>query len=231
MEIKEDKGLAFQRLEKKVEKSIEIILEAERRYGKNDIGIAWTGGKDSTTLLHLVKKAYKGTVPFRVINIDTSVKFNEIYDFRDRLVKEWGLDLVILRHEDAKKVIESSKDPGECCYLLKTKVLDDGIKKHGINALITGIRWDEQVARAEERYFSEREDHTRVNPILHFMEKDIWEYIRKNDIPYCELYDKGYRSLGCAPCTEPNTSGGLERSGRAQDKETIMERLRSLGYF
>lgn len=53
------------------------------------MAIAWTGGKDSTTLLHLVSSAYNGDIPFRVINIDTSVKFKEIYDFRDRLSKEW----------------------------------------------------------------------------------------------------------------------------------------------
>jgi len=231
VEIKEDKSIAFQTLERKIQKSIDVILETERRFGKDNVAMAWTGGKDSTTLLHLVKSAYKGNLPFRIINIDTSVKFKEIYEFRDRLSKEWNIDLLILRNENAKRVIESSKDPGECCYLLKTKVLQDGIKKYNIKALLTGIRWDEQTARADEKYFSEREGHTMVNPILHFMEKDIWEYIRKNNIPYCELYDKGYRSLGCAPCTEPDSFGGAERGGRAQDKEAIMNRLRSLGYF
>ncbi len=200
-------------------------------FGKDGVGIAWTGGKDSTTLLHLVKSVYEGNLPFRIINIDTSVKFKEIYDFRDRMAMEWDLKLVILKDEDARKVIESSRNPGECCYLLKTKVLNDGIKRYGIKALMTGIRWDEQIARANEKYFSGREDHIRVNPMLHFMEKDIWEYIRKKNVPYCELYDKGYRSLGCAPCTEPDSSGGPERGGRALDKEEIMENLRNLGYF
>lgn len=231
VEITEDKSLTFQGIERKVQKSIDVILETERRFGKDNVAMAWTGGKDSTTLLHLVSSAYNGDIPFRVINIDTSVKFKEIYDFRDRLSKEWNLNLVILKNEDAKKVIESSKDPGECCYLLKTKVLEDGIREYGVKALMTGIRWDEQTSRSNEKYFSEREEHTRVSPILHFMEKDIWKYIRKNNVPYCELYGKGYRSLGCAPCTEPDTTGGPERGGRAQDKEAIMERLRSLGYF
>ncbi len=231
MEITEDKSMAFQRLDKKVEKSIEIIKEALHRYGRENVGIAWTGGKDSTILLHLVKSAHNGDIPLRVINIDTSVKFKEIYDFRDRLSKEWDLNLIILKHPEAQEVIGKAKDPGECCYLLKTKVLEEGIKEHGIEALMTAIRWDEQEARKDEKYFSEREDHVRINPILHFMEKDIWEYIRRNNVPYCELYDKGYRSLGCAPCTSPSDATGTERAGRAQDKEAIMERLRSLGYF
>ncbi len=231
MEIREDKSFAFQSLDRKIQRSMDVIAEAAVRFDKGAIALAWTGGKDSTTLLSIVRKMYNGIVPFKVFNIDTSVKFDEIYDFRDRLAREWQLDVVILRHADPGSVIRSSRDPGECCYLLKTKVLEDGIKKHGIRALLTGIRWDEQPARADERYFSEREDHVRVNPILHFLERDIWEYIRLNNIPYCELYNKGYRSLGCAPCTSLSNSGGPERSGRAQDKEEIMERLRESGYF
>lgn len=226
----EDKSIAFQRLDKKIEKSINIILEAEKRFGRENIAITWTGGKDSTTMLHLVRTAYNGSVPFRVLNIDTSVDFPEIYDFIGRITKEWNLNLAILKNENPKKVLEASKDPMECCYLLKAKVLDDGIAKYSVKALLTAIRWDEQPARADERYFSERETHTRVNPILHFMEKDIWEYLKTQNVPYCELYDKGYRSLGCVPCTTKTTEG-VERAGRAQSKEEIMDRLRELGYF
>jgi len=230
MEIFEDRKIAFQSLDVKVQKSIDIIVEAGKRFGVDNIATTFTGGKDSTVLLHLIKRAFNGVIPFRVFNIDTSVKFKEIYAFRGRLKNEWALDLIILKNENAAEVLKQAKDSAECCYLLKTRVLSDGIKKHGVKALMTAIRWDEQEARANERYFSEREDHIRVNPILHFMEKDIWVYIRKNNIPYCELYDRGYRSLGCEPCTDIST-GGSERSGRAKDKEAIMKRLRELGYF
>lgn len=231
MEIKEDKSIAFQGLDKKIQRSMDVILEAANRFERDAIALAWTGGKDSTTLLSLVRDLYKGKVPFKVFHIDTSVDFPEIYEFRDKLTKEWQLDLAILRHEDAKSVIESSKGPDECCYLLKTKSLDEGISKYGIKALLTAIRWDEQAARADELYFSQRENHMRINPILHFMEKDIWEYVRTKNIPYCKLYDEGYRSLGCVPCTVKSEIGGPERAGRAQDKEKIMEKLRELGYF
>lgn len=226
----EDKRIAFQGLDKKEQKSIDVILKADQRFGSDNIAVAFTGGKDSTVLLHLIKTAFNGVVPFKVFNIDTSVKFKEIYAIRDRLRDEWGLNLIILKNDNAPNVLQQAKNSYECCYLLKTNVLNEGIKKYGIKALMTAIRWDEQEARADERYFSEREGHIRVHPILHFMEKDIWAYIRKNNIPYCELYDRGYRSLGCEPCTTL-TTGGSERSGRAQDKETVMKRLRELGYF
>lgn len=231
MEIVEDKSVAFQSLEKKTRLSHEVIREAERRFGKERLAVAFTGGKDSTTLLHLVRTAYGGVVPFKVFNIDTSVKFKEVYEIRDRIAREWNIDLVILRHDDPQRAIREAKDSAECCFLLKTNVLNEGMKKFGISALLTAIRWDEQEARADERYFSERPDHTRVHPILHFMEKDIWAYIRAHGIPYCSLYEQGYRSLGCAPCTKPTGLDGPERAGRALHKEEIMKSLRDMGYF
>lgn len=231
MDITEDKSLSFQGIEKKAKKSIEVILETEKRYGREHIAVAFTGGKDSTTLLHLIRTAYHGVIPFKVFNIDTSVEFREIYDVRDRIAQEWRLDLVILRNKDPQKAIELAKDSAECCLFLKTQVLNEGIKMHGVKALMTAIRWDEQVARTDEKYFSARTDHMRVHPILHFMEKDIWAYIRANNMPYCSLYDRGYRSLGCAPCTKPSDLHGPERSGRSLNKEEIMDKLREMGYF
>ena len=70
-----------------------------------------------------------------------------------------------------------------------------------------------------------------IHPILHFREIDIWSYIRKYNVPYCELYHKGYRSLGCMPCTKLSSAEGPERAGCDQAKEEIMQRLRDLGYF
>ncbi len=100
-------------------------------------------------------------------------------------------------------------------------------------ALITAVRWDEQEARKDKVYISPRENppHTRVHPILHFREIDIWSYIRKYNVPYCELYHKGYRSLGCMPCRHLGAGEGAERAGRDQAKEEIMQRLGDLGYF
>jgi phosphoadenosine phosphosulfate reductase len=127
-------------------------------------------------------------------------------------------------------------------HLMKTVAMNVFLEDNGIKALSTAIRWDEQEARREETYFSSREDppHTRVQPILHFKERDIWDTIHKYKIPFCILYKYGYRSLGAKgttvktsdiPAWEQDLENTPERAGRGQSKEEIMGRLRSLGYM
>lgn len=219
-------------LEDKVKKSQEILKEALARF-PGAIALAWTGGKDSTTTLHLLKDLCGGQVPIPILNIDTSVKFKEIYEFRDRLAREWQLDLRIARNDEALKTITIAADKEECCFRLKAEVIAQAIVQNGWQALITGLRWDEQPERARDDYFrwQETPPHWRVQPILHFRELDIWSYIRSRNVPFCSLYQKGYRSLGCEPCTQTGMPGLAERAGRHQSKEEIMKRLRAMGYF
>ncbi len=224
--------MSLTHLPAKVAKSKEVLKEALDRFpGK--IALAWTGGKDSTTTLHLLRDLCGGTVPIPVLNIDTSVKFKEIYQFRDQLAREWELDLRIERNDEALKEIRIAENKEECCLRLKAEVIAQAIVKYGWEALITGLRWDEQPDRAKDDYFVRLEapPHFRVQPILHFTELDIWQYIKDNQVPYCSLYRKGYRSLGCEPCTRLGAPGQAERAGRDRDKEEIMKRLRAMGYF
>ncbi len=219
-------------LSEKEQRSMEVIREAFERFGEA-CGVAYTGGKDSTVLLHLIRRVFQGKVPFKIINVDTGVEFEEVCRFRDRMREDWGLDLHVFKNKEALRWLKIAQNPEECCYHLKTVPMKKAIEELGFKALFTGVRWDENPARANERYFSERTDppHVRVHPLLHFTEQDIWSYIRKYKVPYCSLYDQGYRGLDCKPCTRPATEGGHERAGRAQDKERIMQRLRELGYF
>ncbi len=130
-------------------------------------------------------------------------------------------------------------------HLMKTVAMNRYLEKSGFAAVITGIRWDEQKARSTETYFSKRGDkftptHTRIHPILHFSEKEVWQATLKYKIPFCELYKQGYRSLGAKgtthkadnkPAWEQDFQRIPERSGRRQDKEGLMENLRKLGYM
>ena len=127
-------------------------------------------------------------------------------------------------------------------HLMKTVAMNVFIEENGVKALSTAIRWDEQEARIDEDYFSPRTDphHTRVHPILHFKERDIWDTIHTYKIPFCSLYYQGYRSLGAKgstfktsdiPAWEQDLENTPERAGRGQEKEEIMAQLRSLGYM
>jgi len=193
--------------------SIYIIREAYKEF--RDVAMLWSIGKDSTTLLYLVRKAFYGRVPFPVMHIDTSYKFREIYEFRDRITGEWNLNLIIARNHEAlnRKTGPAEGNKLTCCGELKTNALKQAIKKHRFRAILLGIRRDEHGIRAKERYFSPRnsqfvweyknqpaelwdlyknsekqDGHVRVHPLLHWTELDIWKYIQRENIPMVGLY-------------------------------------------
>lgn len=129
-----------------------------------------------------------------------------------------------------------------CNHLMKTLPMREFIAKNALQAVSVAIRWDEQAARTGEEYFAERENppHTRIHPILHFRERDIWAAIFEYEIPFNDLYKLGYRSLGARCATGKNTDTPAwlqdfeatpERVGRGGDKEKVMGRLRALGYM
>jgi phosphoadenosine phosphosulfate reductase len=213
-------------LNQKIDESIEIIRDVLAR-AKNPF-VIFTGDKDSLITLHLVRRAYSS--PVNVLFIDTSVHFHEIYLFIEKMRRLWGFNLVKEENEEALKAIKIAEDKAECCLHLKSHVLKNSMKKYNIDYLFTGIRRDKEEARRNEDYILREEDYMRVNPIIHFSEEEVWEYIERNNLPYCSLYDKGYRIIDCIPCTNP-AEGPDERSGESQQKELMIDKLRSLGYF
>ncbi len=131
-------------------------------------------------------------------------------------------------------------------HLMKAVVFNKFLEDNDIKAIFQGLRWDEHPVRFEDEYFEEIASdhlipqHTRIRPILHFTEKDLWDTYAAFKIPYCPLYLYGYRSLGAKSSTEKKSNipawkqdleNTEERSGRQQDKEKAMERLRQLGYM
>lgn len=256
--------------------SIYILREAYKKFGK--LGMLWSIGKDSTVLLWLARKAFYGNCPFPFIHVDTKHKIPEMIEYRDRIAKELNLDLIVHTNEEA---IKNGMGPHmgrlTCCKALKADALSQVINDNGFEGLILGIRRDEEGSRSKERVFSERDkdskwdyanqppelwdqfktdfpkgNHIRVHPILQWTELDIWEYIKRENIPIIDLYfsknGKRYRSLGCAECTGAINSNATtideiieelkntkvsERAGRAQDQEDsyAMQKLRKEGYM
>ena len=227
--------------------SIYIIREAFAQF--RQIAMLWSIGKDSTTLLWLVRKAFYDQIPFPVMHIDTSYKFKEIYRFRDRYAKEWGLRLIVARNEEAIAKGMGPQNKMECCTALKTQALKDAMARLGFKAVLLGIRRDEHGIRAKERVFSprnsqfqwdysnqppelwdqykgkqEEEEHIRVHPLLGWTELDIWEYIKREGIPIVDLYfaknGRRLRSIGCETCCIPMRS-------HADSVDKIIVELRS----
>ena len=209
--------------------SIFIIREA---YAKvKNFALLWSMGKDSTVLLHLVKKAFMGHCPVPLVHVDESYEPDEMIAWRDDYVKRHGLRLIVGQN---KKALEEGMGPHKgrlvCCNALKTVALQQTIQEHKIQALLVGIRRDEEGSRGKERVVSPRSSsgewkykdqpaeiwhyfnlhtpkdvHLRIHPILHWNELSIWEYIQSESIEVIPLYfareGKRYRSLGCAPCS------------------------------
>jgi len=267
-----DEKLMNLSLEEKIQKSKEVIEEALTKY--KNTAIAFTGGKDSTLLLWLVREVCREknlAMPMAMF-INEGDVFEEVWKFVQKIAKEWNLDLRVAQNEDVLKQVNKIGDivkvnklneinraelkkigfDGEEFpfepesfvgnHLMKTVALKMFLRENKIEALFTGIRWDEQEARRDEIYFSPRDDpkHVRIHPLLHFTEKEVWQVIRKYNIPINELYEKGYRSLGAKssttkladkPAWEQDLEKIPERAGRRQDKEGIMRRLRELGYM
>lgn len=204
------------RLSELENRSIYIIREAYHQFGK--MAALWSVGKDSTVLVWLCKKAFFGKVPFPVVHIDTTYKFPEMYEFRDQMVVEWDLDLIVSRNDEAiargvGPHSDSKESKLECCNELKTQALKQCIAREGFEALLLGIRRDEHGIRAKERYFSPRDQqfrwnyedqppelwdqytsqadeeyHVRVHPLLEWREVDVWLYVQREDLPVNPLY-------------------------------------------
>ena len=224
----------FRHLDALENQSVYILREAHRKFKR--LAMLWSIGKDSSVLLWLARKAFFGHVPMPCVHVDTSYKIPEMIQFRDQKVREWNIDLVVGQN---KAVLASGKTfPNgaltrvECCGALKKDALQQVIEEKDYQAVIVGIRRDEEGTRAKERYFSPRDKnfewnfkdqppelwdqfktdfdpgtHIRIHPLLHWTELNVWEYIEREKIPIVDLYFAKdgfrYRSLGCAPCTKP----------------------------
>jgi sulfate adenylyltransferase subunit 2 len=178
--------------------------------------LLFSGGKDSAVMLHLAGKAFwPAPVPFPVLHVDTGHNFDELIEFRDRMVAAYGVRLVVARVQDdidAGRVVEDTS-PGASRNRLQTTTLLRGIAENRFEAVFGGARRDEEKARAKERVFSFRDEygawdprnqrpelwnlyngrhrpgeHLRVFPISNWTELDVWSYIRDEGVELPSLY-------------------------------------------
>jgi sulfate adenylyltransferase subunit 2 len=194
--------------------SIFIMREVAAQF--ENPALLFSGGKDSIVMVHLAKKAFwPAKIPFPLFHIDTGHNFEETIVFRDELVEELGVQLIVGSVEDSIKNGRVTEEKGFSASrnLLQTVTLLDAIEKHKIDAALGGGRRDEEKARAKERFFSHRDEfgqwdpknqrpelwnifngrknvgeHFRVFPLSNWTEMDIWQYIYLESIHIPSLY-------------------------------------------
>lgn len=219
MSIVLNSRLVMDHLDKLESQSIYILREAYHSF--SNLCMPWSMGKDSNVLIWLSKKAFCGHIPYPLLHIDTTYEFPEMLEFREWAVEKYKLDLIVKINEDARAGTGSytssigyeTHDPVTVTHELKTVALQQIMAERKFDALITGIRRDEDPTRAKERYFSPRNaefewdykdqppefwnqftttlepgEHIRVQPLLDWTEVDIWRYIERENIPIPQMY-------------------------------------------
>lgn len=228
----------------------EVVAEFQRPV------MLYSIGKDSSVMLRLAQKAfYPGKIPFPLLHIDTTYKFREMIEFRDRYCAEIGAKLIVHTNRAAIDAGANPFDLGtqKCCGLLKTRALLDGLAEGDFDAAIGGARRDEEKSRAKERVYSFRDPHgqwdpknqrpelwnlfnsrinpgesIRVFPLSNWTELDIWEYINLEQIPIVPLYFAKEREMVVRRSSLIPVEANVPLLP-GEKAEMVMCRMRSLG--
>jgi len=175
------------------------------------------GGPSGLAILDMVVARDK-TVP--VFFLDTGLLFPETYALVERVRERYGIEPVAVKpaHTVEQQAAEHgpalwTRDPDRCCAL--RKVEPHRLFLSGYDAWFTGIRRDQSDTRAAAEFVERDEDgRARIAPLADWTEAEVWQYIAVNDVPYNELAERGFGSIGCAPCTRPVAPGEHSRAGR-----------------
>ncbi len=213
----------------KVERSKELIREAYKRYG-DSLVVANSLGKDSVAVWDLAKKveprgAEPRTVPpsggtgagvnpkIRGFVVTTRFKPKETIQFMDKVTARYP-EIKVYKNDNPipEKLYET--DPDRCCDILKVEPVKRAVEEMGVKCWVTGLRCTEGRTRTDYKEVEERDKGLiKLNPILIWKEREVWQYLALYQVPVNPLYAQGYRSLGCSPCTRI-TSEDNERAGR-----------------
>jgi len=235
--------------------SLHIIREVAAEFARPVM--LYSIGKDSSVLLRLAQKAFHpGPIPFPLLHIDTTYKFREMIEFRDRQAAAAGVRLIVHTNTDA---IADGTQPfavgtQRCCALLKTKALLDALQAGGFDAALGGARRDEERSRAKERVFSLRDpqgqwdprrqrpelwrllngrlnpgESVRVFPLSNWTELDVWQYIEAERIPVVPLYFARERDVIVRGETLLVPEQPFVPLNAGERTERVVCRMRSLG--
>ena len=174
----------------------------------------------------LIDMASRAGIGVRVITLDTGRLPQETHDMIDRVRDRYGIrvDVIVPDAADVKQLVhEHGTNPFYrspnlrrlCCEVRKSRPLAGALI--GFDAWLTGVRRQQASTRSETQVVAEDLEHpglTKVAPLAAWSKDQVWSYIHEHDVPYHSLYDRGYTSIGCAPCTRATSAGEDERAGR-----------------
>ena len=198
----------------------EAVVRDELQRTPQDLCVTNSFQAEDMVVLHMVR-AHLPQVP--VIFLDTGYHFSDVYAYRDRMAEAWGMNLINLLPEltvpqqEAQFGILNQTDPGRCCNLRKVQPLFSALA--GYKLWFTGLRREQAKSRAALQPvedFTLPNDKTirKISPLADWSAKDVWHYARQHQIPLLPLYDLGYSSIGCEPCTSLPLDPNDPRSGR-----------------
>jgi len=241
------------------------LLEAESVHILREVAASferpvmlYSVGKDSSVMVRLAQKAFHpGKIPFPLLHVDTTLKFKEMYSFRDRFIKEIGADLRVYKFREALDQGTNPWDLGtvKCCSLLKTQALLNALKEGGFDAAFGGARRDEEKSRAKERVFSFRDtfgqwdpksqrpelwslyntlvnkgESLRVFPLSNWTELDVWQYIHQEKIPVVPMYFAKEREMLIREGQLIPLDGPVPLQ-KGEKPQKVMCRFRTLGCY
>jgi phosphoadenosine phosphosulfate reductase len=210
---------ATQSIEYKV-RAAEQLVRRELEQTQGDVCVTNSFQAEDMIVLHIVRQI-SPDVP--VIFLDTGYHFAEVYEYRDRMAQTWSMNLINLLPEltvaeqEAQFGILNQTDPSRCCGLRKVKPLFAALNRYEM--WFTGLRREQAKSRAaiqpiEDFALPSARTIRKISPLTEWTTKDVWDYARQHDIPLLALYDKGYSSIGCEPCTSLPLDPNDPRSGR-----------------
>jgi sulfate adenylyltransferase subunit 2 len=237
--------------------SIHIMREVAAEFD-NPV-MLYSIGKDSTVMLHLAMKAfYPGKPPFPLMHVDTTWKFREMIEFRDKIAQETGMELIVHINEEGRAAGVGPFTHGSAKHtdIMKTEGLKQALNKHQFDAVFGGARRDEEKSRAKERVYSFRDKHhrwdpknqrpelwntynseynkgesIRVFPLSNWTELDIWQYIHLEKIPLVPLYFAKKRPVVWRDGTWIMVDDDRMPLEEGETPEMKMVRFRTLGCY
>jgi phosphoadenosine phosphosulfate reductase len=175
-------------------------------------------GAEGCCIIHMLAEIEPAV---RIFNLDTGYQFPETLELREQIKERYGIEVEYIRPELSVAEYEAEHGgpmyrhrPDQCCHDRKVLPLRRAIE--GYDAWISSIRRDQTThrARAGAVQWDAKFGLMKINPILSWTKKDVWNFISRHEIPYNPLHDRGYPSIGCWPCTAPVKDGDDERAGR-----------------